>query len=83
MSPEPRGIAALRPRLDALIERGRALEAEGLPFPTDAVRDAFQRAAKDGEVDTATGILKRAEALITRAGATGHGSGSSSAAPTS
>ena len=69
MSPEPRGIAALRPRLDALVERGRALEAEGLPFPTDAVRDTFQRAAKAGEVDTATGILKRAEALITRAGA--------------
>ena len=69
MSPEPRGIAALRPRFDALVERGRALEAEGLPFPTDAVRESFLKAAKAGDVESATGVLKRAEALMTRAGA--------------
>jgi hypothetical protein len=64
MSPEPRGITALRPRLEALTERGRALEVEGLPFPTDNIRDAFLEAARDGEVDAATEVLKRGEALL-------------------
>jgi len=69
MSPEPRAITGLRPRLDALIERGQALEAEGLPFPTENIRDAFLRAARDGQVDAATNVIKRAEALLARAGA--------------
>ncbi len=69
MSPEPRAITSLRPRLEALTERGRALEAEGLPFPTENIRDAFLRAARDGQVDAATNVIKRAEALIGRAGA--------------
>lgn len=67
MSPEPHAIASLRPRLEVLVERARALEAEGLPFPTDTVHAAFQRAAKAGEVEAATTVLKRAEALLTRA----------------
>jgi len=69
MSPEPRAISGLRPRLDALVERGRALEAEGLPFPTENVRDAFLRAARDGQVDAAANVIRRAEALLARAGA--------------
>ena len=69
MSPEPRGIVSLRPRLDGLLQRASALEAEGLPFPTDTVREAFQKAAKAGDVEAATGVVKRAEALLTRAGA--------------
>lgn len=69
MSPEPRAISSMRPRLDALVQRGMALEAEGLPFPTANVREAFERAAKDGNVDAASNVLKRAEALIARAGA--------------
>jgi HAMP domain-containing protein len=69
MSPEPRGIVSLRQRLDGLLQRASALEAEGLPFPTDTVREAFQKAAKAGDVEAATGVVKRAEALVTRAGA--------------
>jgi hypothetical protein len=69
MSPEPRAITSLRPRLDTLTERGQALEAEGLPFPTENIRDAFLRAARDGQVDAATNVIKRAEALLARAGA--------------
>jgi len=67
MSPEPRGITALRPRLEALTERGRALEVEGLPFPTDSIRDSFLEAATEGDVTTATDVLKRGEALLTHA----------------
>jgi len=69
MPSEPRGIASLRPRLNALAERARALEAEGLPFPTDSVNEAFQRAAKTGDVEAATSVIKRAEVLLARAGA--------------
>jgi len=67
MSPEPPSIAALRPRLDALVQKGQALEAEGLPFPTANVYEAFQQAAGDGEIQAAADVLKRAEALLTRA----------------
>jgi HAMP domain-containing protein len=69
MSPEPRGIVSLRPRLDTLVERARELETEGLPFPTDAILESFQKAAKAGDVEAATGVVKRGEALLTRAGA--------------
>jgi hypothetical protein len=68
MTPEPRAITALRPRLDAVLERGLALEAEGLPFPTANVRDAFDRAVNDGHAEAAANVLKRAEALLARAG---------------
>jgi len=68
MMREPRGITALRPRLDALVQRGAALQAEGLPFPTENVRDAFEKAAGDGHVEAATNVLKRGEALLARAG---------------
>ncbi|MGA8711279.1 MAG: hypothetical protein WB786_08665 [Thermoplasmata archaeon] len=68
MSPEPRGITSMRPRLEALTERGRALEVEGLPFPTDNIRDAFLEAARDGDVTVATDVLKRGEALLAHAG---------------
>ncbi len=67
MSPEPRGIVSLRPRLDGVVERARELETEGLPFPTDAILESFQKAAKAGDVETAAGVVKRAEALLTRA----------------
>lgn len=65
---EPRGFAPLRERLQTVVERGSALESEGLPFPTANVRDAFERAARGGELDAAATVLKRAEALLARAG---------------
>jgi len=69
MSPEPRGVTSLRPRLQALVERGHKLEAEGLPFPTANIEEAFERAAKEGEANSAANVLKRGEALLNRAGA--------------
>ena len=69
MSPEPRAVSSLRPRLDELVERGRALEAEGLPFPTENIRDAFEQAVNEGDAEAAAAVLKRGEALIGRAGA--------------
>jgi len=66
MSPEPRGMSALRRRLDAIVEKGQALEAEGLPFPIEKIRTAFLEAVKTGNVESATDVVKRAEALIAR-----------------
>ena len=65
---ESPSIASMRPRLDALVERGRALEAEGLPFPTDSVKATFEQSVEEGELGTAMNVLKRGEALLTRAG---------------
>ena len=56
-APSPRGPT----------ERGRALEVEGLPFPTDNIRDAFLEAARDRDVVVAADVLKRAEALLDHA----------------
>jgi len=65
--PETPTIASMRPRLDALVERGLALESEGLPFPTENVRAAFQQAVEEGELSSAADVLKRAEAVLSRA----------------
>lgn len=54
-------------RLATLVERSRSLEAEGLPFPTDQVRDAVELALAEGDNDRAQSILKQAEALFTKA----------------
>jgi len=69
MNADPRQIEEMRPRLDALVERARALESEGLPFPTENILAAFEKAADLGQVDAASTVLKRGEALIDRAGA--------------
>ncbi|HYB77558.1 MAG TPA: hypothetical protein VEE83_02605, partial [Thermoplasmata archaeon] len=68
MPSDSRGLSTLETRLDALVERGRALEAEGLPFPTNQVVDAFQEAVREGDLVSGIDVLKRAEALLTRAG---------------
>jgi HAMP domain-containing protein len=68
MPHEHRAITALRPRLEAVAQRGAALESEGLPFPTGHIRDAFEKAAAEGQVEAATNVLKRGEALLARAG---------------
>jgi hypothetical protein len=57
----------LRRRLDVLTEQGNALQAEGLPFPTTQIRDAFEAAARAGSPDEASAVLKRSEALLERA----------------
>jgi len=66
MTPEPTSVASLRPRLDLVVQRGRALEAEGLPFPTESVYDTFEEAVREGETQAAADVVKRAEALLTR-----------------
>jgi hypothetical protein len=54
-------------RLDALIAHGRALELEGLPFPTDQVRDTVQSALDAGDPERATVAVRRGETLYQKA----------------
>lgn len=69
MTPESLTPSALRARLDALVQRGQALETEGLPFPTTNIREAFDQALEEGELQAAADVVKRANALLTRAAA--------------
>ena len=55
----------LTQRLAHLVERGRALEAEGLPFPTDQLATGVQKALDSGALEQAIGLLKRGESLYT------------------
>jgi hypothetical protein len=57
----------LRHRLEPVEARGLELQAEGLPFPTIQVRDAFEAAVRAGSVEDATQVVKRAETLLSRA----------------
>ncbi len=56
----------LRSRLDSLTKGGEALENEGLPFPTKQIRAALDEALDGGDLETATTVLKRGEALLRR-----------------
>ena len=67
MPSEARALTALRARHDAMVEKGHALEAEGLPFPTDTVSATFRQALEERDLDAAADVLKRADALLTRA----------------
>jgi len=55
----------LKERLARLAERGFALEAEGLPFPTDQIRSGVEAALSHGALDDAMAIVKRGESLYT------------------
>ncbi len=57
----------LRHRLEPVEERGRALQAEGLPFPTIQIRDLFEAAVRNGSVEDASQVVKRSETLLARA----------------
>ena len=61
-------FAPWRQRLDALAEKGKALEEEGLPFPVDPIRAGFEAAVREGEPAQAAAIVKRGEALLARVG---------------
>jgi hypothetical protein len=54
-------------RLRRLVEQGKALEAEGLPYPTDQVRSAVDAAIAQGNSDQAESLLQRAETLLASA----------------
>ncbi len=56
----------LRRRLAIVEEAGQKLQQEGLPFPADQVRAAFDEASRSGAPEKATLVVKRAEALLQR-----------------
>jgi len=57
----------LRHRLEPVEEKGRALQAEGLPFPSIQIRDTFEAAVRAGSVEDATQVVRRAETLLGKA----------------
>ena len=58
-------VAELRQRLSQVLEEGRSLETEGLPFPVEQIQEAFDEALSES-LETATQIVKRAEQLMHR-----------------
>ncbi len=57
----------VRLRLEVLLQRAKALEADGLPgFPTEQIQTAVLQAVGSQQPENATQVLKRAEALIDR-----------------
>ncbi|HTT73572.1 MAG TPA: hypothetical protein VMG99_05430 [Thermoplasmata archaeon] len=66
MPNERAGTADLRRRLAQLTTSGKALEKEGLPFPTDQIHDAVEDALELSDLPAATAALKRGEALLAR-----------------
>lgn len=68
MPKEDPAFAEWRQRLDALTEKGKALEGEGLPFPTESLRTGFEAAVRDDQPAQAAGVVKRGEALLARVG---------------
>ncbi len=63
--PDPPPVIDLRPRLQLLMEEGRTLEAEGLPFPSVQIQAAFEEGLAESPA-TAEKVLKRAELLLRR-----------------
>ena len=61
-------FAAWRQRLEALTAKGASLEAEGLPFPTEQIRQAFDASVREGQLPRGGTIVKRGEALLARVG---------------
>jgi len=59
----PPAADPLRERLEALLTRGRELEAEGLPFPSESIGRAVLELAAQGAHDQALQVLKRSESL--------------------
>ncbi|HZY71221.1 MAG TPA: hypothetical protein VFF67_09635 [Thermoplasmata archaeon] len=54
-------------QLQSLVMRGRALELEGLPFPTDQVRSSVEQAIDSGDRARAEAALQRGESLYQKA----------------
>jgi hypothetical protein len=67
MTPDSVTSRQWRQRVETLVEQGRALEVEGLPFPTEQIRNAYDAAVGKGDTAQASTIVKRGEALLTRA----------------
>ncbi|HXQ49230.1 MAG TPA: hypothetical protein VN842_05610 [Thermoplasmata archaeon] len=63
---EPTRIVELRRMMGALEARARPLEAEGLPFPTPQIQQAFEKALATGAGSAAEQVIKRGDLLLTR-----------------
>jgi hypothetical protein len=63
---DPARAADLERKMEALVNRARPLEADGLPFPTAQIRLAFDQALHSGVPATAEQVVKRGELLLTR-----------------
>jgi len=66
MTPDSETSRPLRQRMAAVVQEGQSLEAEGLPFPTEQLRKAYEAAASKGDLAQTTSIVKRGEALLAR-----------------
>ena len=66
MAPEGRTPNSWKVRLDAVVEQGTSLESEGLPFPTEQIRVAYEEALRSGRASDANLVVKRGEALLAR-----------------
>jgi hypothetical protein len=66
MATERRTADPIRTRLGSLVQRGEALEAEGVPFPSAQIHDTVERALATGSPQEALQILSRGETLLTK-----------------
>lgn len=63
MAPPDPSLAEIGERLERLTEHGRALESEGLPYPTEQIRGLVESAIQHGALGEAVAVLKRSESL--------------------
>jgi hypothetical protein len=54
-------------RLSTLLTRAQGLETEGLSFPTAQIQAAVRQAQEEGDPDRAESVLKRGEAIYSKA----------------
>jgi len=67
MPRKPSPFPALRRRLEAVEERARPFQAEGLPIPTAQLLSELDVAVRAGDAAKAEAVVKRPEALVARA----------------
>ena len=62
----PPSEAELRSRLERISAQAHTLELEGLPFPTEQIRESFEQAIQAGTVEKAALVIKGAESLLAK-----------------
>ena len=62
----PVSVAELRSRLERISAQAHTLELEGLPFPTEQIRESFEQAVQAGTVEKAALVIKGAESLLAK-----------------
>jgi hypothetical protein len=68
VSPDNPALDVRRKRIDTLTTRAARLRAEGLPFPIDRIRRAFEAAVAGGSRERAEAVVKLGETLLRRVG---------------